>query len=163
MRDATSVNDDVFRSYAKKVAAGKPDECWPWRASLTGVGYGQLVVRQCHYAAHRVAYTLAHGAIPQGAFVLHSCDNRCCCNPAHLRLGTAADNTHDMMMRGRRRGGPRSGEANHAAKLTRAQVDQIRARYTAGGVSQHQLSAEYAITQAHVWRIVHMQVWVTRA
>ena len=81
----------------------KTETCWLWTASTTHKGYGQFQVgtfkspkiRQ----AHRVSYEIYKGEIPQGYHILHSCDNRICVNPEHLRVGTNTDNTIDRILR----------------------------------------------------------------
>lgn len=78
-----------------------PDECWPWTGAVTGKGYGKISLAYRHRNAHRVAFELWHGPIPDGLLVCHRCDNRPCCNPAHLFVGTAKDNAEDMMAKGR--------------------------------------------------------------
>lgn len=89
-----------------RVAIGKPDECWPWTLSKADKGYGQIMVRtngqRRPLGTHRVAWEVTHGSIPDGLWVLHSCDNPPCCNPSHMRLGTNADNVADMIARKRR-------------------------------------------------------------
>ena len=83
--------------------------CWEWQASLNqgSLGYGQIFDTQggkvVQLYSHRTAWTLTRGDIPDGAQVLHRCDNPKCCNPAHLYLGTAADNVADAVARGRTR------------------------------------------------------------
>lgn len=72
------------------------------------------------------------GPIPAGLFVLHHCDNPCCINPEHLYTGTHADNTRDMVVRGRAPGNSMPGVRNPATKLTEAQVSQIRAMRESG-------------------------------
>lgn len=87
-----------------RVSRGAPDACWLWTGPVHLDGYGGLKVggrRGSTYRAHRLVYELVHGPIPDGLYVLHSCDTRLCCNPAHLRVGTAAENTADMARRGR--------------------------------------------------------------
>jgi hypothetical protein len=80
-----------------------PDACWPWTGSRRGGGYGRVTVNGRSTSASRVAYELTHGTIPDGKHVCHTCDNPPCCNPAHLWVGTPADNTRDMLSKGRGR------------------------------------------------------------
>jgi hypothetical protein len=100
------------------------DECWPFLNARDRKGYGRVFHRGKVRWAHRVAWELANGPIPEGMWVLHSCDNPPCCNPAHLRLGTPADNAADRDARGRRR--PPRGEANGRAKLSAEDVVDLR-------------------------------------
>jgi hypothetical protein len=137
-----------------KVAIAGPDECWEWTASRTTFGYGQINIDHKPQRAHRVAWELAHGPIPDGLCVLHSCDNPPCVNPAHLRIGTDAENIVDMWSRERRTRSPRlRGEAHGRAKLTDAQVAAIRERFAAGE-SQSALGREYGVSQSQVHLIV---------
>lgn len=91
--------------------------CWEWRGPETR-GYGRFRGER----THRLAYQLINGAIPDGLMVLHSCDNRRCCNPAHLRAGTHADNVQDAIDRRRFA----RGSANGNTKLTDEQIRYIR-------------------------------------
>ncbi len=126
--------------------------CWPWTWSRTKAGYGQIVYRGAHHYAHRLAWEMTRGAIPGKLFVLHHCDNPCCCNPSHLFLGTIQDNTADMVAKGRHR--VEYGETHPTAKLTDAVVAEIRRRWIAGGISQVQLGKEYGVHSSWVSRIV---------
>ncbi len=97
----------VAERFWEKVAKGAPDDCWEWQASVfTGrYGYGRFQFgrpRGVVYA-HRLAWELTNGQVPEGAHVLHSCDNPPCVNPSHLRIGTPADNAQDMLARKRHR------------------------------------------------------------
>lgn len=95
-----------------------PDECWPAH-SLTGKdGYGQVCYRGKVYRAHRLAYTLFVGPIPDGLWVLHRCDCPPCANAAHLFLGTRQDNISDMIRKGR-------GHWQRAARRRRSQSNQL--------------------------------------
>ena len=77
--------------------------CWGWRGSIQSGG-GYALVSSRHYA-HRIAYEATHGDIPDGMYVLHSCDNPPCSNPIHLFVGTNLDNMEDMSRKGRARNG----------------------------------------------------------
>jgi hypothetical protein len=150
----------LYRIWAKvdRVIVG----CWEWKASLTNAGYGQLNVNRYPHLVHRLVYDLCVGSCA-GKFVCHHCDNRKCCRPDHLFLGTAADNTADMMAKGR--GifvGPNEsakGERHGMAKLTAASVIDIRRRYRAGGVTQPQLAREYGVSDAHICGIIKRKFW----
>lgn len=138
-----------------------PDECWPWTGSKNPRGYGQLTASggsgspRLTLRAHRLAYEFAYGAIPDGLHVLHHCDNRPCCNASHLFLGTNDDNHEDKRTKGRGAKGERMG----AAKLTEAQVLDIRRRHASGGVSQRALSREYGVAPGRVCEILSGKAW----
>ncbi len=96
-------------------------DCLIWTAALRTDGYGQQKVDGYNWAAHRLAYTLVFGDIPEGQVVRHTCDEPRCVNPAHLELGSFADNSADMVERGRSLVGAR----NPRAGLTEQQVLEI--------------------------------------
>lgn len=75
--------------------------CWVWKGTKNRKGYGQISVDGRHERTHRVAYRLTYGEIPEGMVVRHRCDNPPCINPDHLEVGTSADNSRDMVERGR--------------------------------------------------------------
>jgi len=89
----------------EKVGIGDPDVCWPWAAGTSPFGYGRVTFRKTNWQAHRVAFTLSRGEIPVGKLVMHSCNNRLCCNPDHLAVGTHADNNKYTSQCGRHRKG----------------------------------------------------------
>ena len=110
----------------------KQDGCWLWTGPKTKNGYGTFHVGHPSVLAHRVAWVFAHGEVPDGLCVLHRCDVRACVNPDHLFLGTWADNSRDMALKGRSTFQVRPeliprGTANGCSKLTDSVVRQIRA------------------------------------
>ena len=135
--------------------------CWEWVGSRTPKGYGKVHFKGRTKRAHRISYELAHGPIPNGLTVCHTCDNPPCINPAHLFLGTNADNRRDMMAKGRscapKR--PASGERNGFAKLTAAIVREIRALAAAGSLTKVEIGRRYGISGAHVANIASGRSW----
>lgn len=92
----------IEQRFRSKVFVAEPDACWPWSGASLPRGYGKITdVAGRTLLAHRVAWELEHGEIPAGMLVLHHCDNPRCCNPAHLYVGTYADNSADALSRGR--------------------------------------------------------------
>lgn len=100
--------------------------CWIWSGCSCPQGYGKIPAKTGHYLAHRASYAAFVGEIPDGLYVCHRCDTPSCVNPAHLFLGTAADNNWDKSRKGRARGANLKGETNPQAKLSPETVARIR-------------------------------------
>ncbi len=99
---AVAARQVAARFWSKVDRSGGPDACWPWLASCFDNGYGQFKVGIQNRKAHRVAWELVNGSIPKGMLMMHAeCDNPPCCNPAHLKPGTNAENSQDMVSKGR--------------------------------------------------------------
>ena len=99
--DCRSAIDRLYDTFDLQRGTLGADLCWIWTGKVWG-RYGYLYSRQhSEVSAHRVSYKIHHGPIPEGLWVLHRCDTPLCVNPDHLFTGTAMDNTHDMMAKGR--------------------------------------------------------------
>jgi hypothetical protein len=125
----------------------KGTNCWNWIGAIFPNGYGAF--GNPTHGAHRVAYELVHGPIPNGLCVLHKCDNRRCVNPNHLWLGTSRDNNRDAMVKGRHYPPPSQ------AKLTESQVLKIRNLYDTGMYFQRELGKAFQVSQSNISRLIH--------
>ena len=142
-------------------------QCWEWTARRTKKGYGVFRF-DGPKLAHRVAWLFAFGEIPEGLGVLHKCDNRACVRPAHFFLGTNADNTADMVSKGRQRApsgkehwaykNPPRGITNSFAKLTVEEVLAIRS-LCAAGETQSTVAARFGVTRGNIGHIVRRVSW----
>lgn len=139
------------------------EECveWPW--SVGSHGYGQLFVREGGkrkgYLAHRISCEEHYG--PSDDHALHSCDNRKCFNPKHLRWGTPKDNTGDALSRNRLVGphNPCCGREHHSNKLTADDVRSIRRQYSYRLFGITTLAKKFGVSTTVVYRIVHRKIW----
>lgn len=128
--------------------------CLLWtRATFGSAGYGAVWHDGRTQGAHRVAYELANGPIPTSMLVRHKCDVRRCVNPEHLELGTYADNAQDCVARDRKA----TGEYSANARLSDADVAEIRETYASGAWTQRALARRYGVTQARVWQVVRLR------
>lgn len=135
----------------------KSDGCWMWRGNISTGGYGAFRVGRGYRKAHRIAWYLANGPIPEWADICHHCDNPGCVNPAHLFAGTTRDNIVDMERKGRARH-PR-GESGGRAKLTESDVKRIRGAEFHRHGDKARLAREFGISRAVVWSIRQRRIW----
>ena len=107
------------------------DECWNWIGNKLKSGYGQISIgakKEMSKGAHRVSWELANDkSIPDGMYIMHKCDNPSCVNPNHLTIGTAKENTQDMIQKGRKKTVAPLGEENGKSLLNAEKVLLIRA------------------------------------
>ena len=129
----------------------KTSSCWEWAASIGSAGYGHFWFRGRPRPSSQVSYMLYIGEIPDGLCILHKCDNRKCVNPDHLFVGTVAENSADMVSKGRQA----KGESVAASKLTEKQVLEIRNDPR----SQRKIGLDYGVSHTTVCDIKSGAAW----
>lgn len=156
----------VFWAYVNKT-----DSCWLWTGFKRNKksGYGGFTIGNRLFSTHRIAWVIFNGPIPKGMCVCHKCDVRLCVNPAHLFLGTHADNNADTKRKGRTATGDRNashlypervyrGEQVATSVLTERDVKVIRALYSRG-VSKHKLAARFGVHEKSIRRVARRDYW----
>jgi hypothetical protein len=134
---------NTAQSFWRHVDRRGQDECWPWKIA-TKNGYGRFSLNCVEHYAHRFAYGLTYGRAPEGreTHVMHTCNNKLCCNPAHLELGSALENTRAAT----RDGLMSSGETHHSARYSDALIRTILADRR----PQLELERVYGVSQTHI-------------
>jgi hypothetical protein len=149
------INQRGKATWIDRAVASSTDECiiWPWGLVE---GYGRAKRDGKDRLVHVIVCELAHGPRPQGLEVAHSCGQRACANPRHLRWATRANNHADKL----RHGTHMRGERLHGAKLTWEQVEEIRSLYAAGDHRLLDLALLYDVSISNIQQIVTYQTWV---
>lgn len=148
-------SDERAYAFWSRLRSSDSDSCWEWTGHTVG-GYGRLTYAGRRQMAHRLAWSLTNGEIPNGMDVLHRCDNPPCCNPAHLFLGTHADNMADMARKGRAQ--KRKGEQHPCAKLTAESVRDIR-RLRAEGLTLARIGRQVGTHLSNVSLVLNGKAW----
>lgn len=158
---STCINTSINTDFWGKVDIREPHECWLWNGGRKGKNYGAFVQNSVSEYAHRYAWTICFGVIPNDLFVLHRCDTPLCVNPGHLFLGTQLLNLQDMARK--RRG------ANQFTRHQRVRQpsehaftsfsDELRAEieteYRMGGISMRSLATKHHVSASTVWKIIN--------
>jgi len=144
--------DEAF--FASRSIYNESTGCREWSLRRNATGYGQAKHRGRNYMAHRLAWAMVHGPIPEGMIVCHQCDNPSCVNVKHLFLGTTQDNVDDKMHKGRHV--VTRGSKSHHARLTEAHVAQILEDKR----RQREVAAEYGVTQSTIAFIKSGKTWM---
>lgn len=152
------VNERNFWNNINKSAG--PDACWPWRGNLNRNGYGHYRSAGGTKLAHRIAFILINKKHPKKKLVCHSCDNRACCNPKHLWMGTPRDNTIDCVRKGRMSGHLKSqiGSKNGRAILNENKVRAIR-KLLSDGVRIVDIAKQYSVDESTIGNIKYGIRW----
>jgi hypothetical protein len=146
-KDTQIARDDIARKIRSNSRVDPATGCWVWTMSIASQGYGKLTIKRKMHQAHRLSW-LAFRGPPGDLLVCHRCDNPACVNPDHLFLGTPADNTADMMAKGRHAKG-QPGETSPTASLTNAQAAAIRRM----SERTSDIARKFNVSEATIWRI----------
>ncbi len=150
-RHRTTPPEDFFGLTIPEPNSG----CWLWLGPAQNMGYGVVNYQRKAHLAHRIAYEITNGPIPEGMEICHRCDVPLCVNPDHLFMGSHAENMGDCRKKGRIRIPGFQGSAHGNAKLSESDVRAIRA----DGRSLNFLAAKYKISKTTVSEIKSRKSW----
>ena len=147
----------LAKLFASRVVEVLPSGCHIWMGGVNDQGYGLIRHGSRHKRAHRVAWEMAKGPIPDGMVILHRCDVPSCVNPDHLSIGTQAENLKDMFAKDRGRTPDNRGERQGSAKLTAEGVRQIRKMD--GTIPRKEIAEMFNIDTSNVGLICRRKAW----
>lgn len=138
----------------------KTDKCWIWVGQMQppSFKYGRFMLKKRPLFAHRVSWEINNGPIPEGLYVLHSCDNPPCVNPSHLSVGTKKENSRQMVERGRGRHQIYRGEDHPNSKLSEENISDIR-RLASDGMAKKEIGMRFGVSDTMVGYIVRRKSW----
>jgi hypothetical protein len=132
-----------------------PEGCWLYQGALTTGGYGQFWWKGKNNRAHRVSFQLSYGDVDEYAIIRHKCHTPRCVNPAHLEIGTHADNMWDMVNAKR----AASGSLNGNSRLNEHQVGQIISRHLLENTSRAELGRAFGVSEVAINGILCGKLW----
>lgn len=142
------------RFWVKVDRSGGPESCWIWTAGKFADGYGAFFFDGRTRRAQAVALELSSVPVPRGLFACHRCDVPLCCNPAHLFVGSPADNSADMVTKRRQA----TGEMNGNSRMTRGRAESLIADM-AGGLPSRAAARKYGISKTQALNIARGDQW----
>lgn len=163
--DGLIFDKQVEKFWSRIDQSGGPDACWRWQARSRDLnGYGMMQFNMGlgtkNYGAHRIAFFLANGRMQgPGLQVMHSCDQKDCCNPKHLAEGTRSQNMKDAYERGRIKNPNKpKGEAHPFATVTAEQVSALR-RLREGGAKRQDLAIISGLSLGGLDNLLSRRSW----
>lgn len=153
------INEERKRLVNKLISGSRWEgECRVWIRCHDKAGYGKIWNGK-QVSVHRLAWELLKGPIPDGLWVLHQCDNPPCWRVKHLFLGTALDNTRDMVEKGRLNIPRLQGSKHGNAKLSDEGVLEIREYYANNKIAQTVLGERFNVNHATINDIILRKTW----
>lgn len=154
---------NTLARFWRRVNILSKDQCWPAHGTVMNSGY----IGFCYYrttdrkkryiTVHRFSALLKYGDVVNNFTVMHTCDNRVCVNPDHLRIGTQKENIQDMHRKGRAVNTPSPGERNGYSKLTDDQVLWVRQNHRV--IPQRIMAEQLGVHQSTIERITSGRGW----
>lgn len=145
-------DENTRQRFTSKVDSYGTLFCWKWMDGCDRHGYGMFRFKGLQVGVHRIAWVLYNQKdIPRNMHVCHICDNRKCCNPQHLVLGSPQDNSNDMKIKNR--------QYRDGRKLSKVKVLEIRAIYDRGDISKTQLAKKYGVRLEAISNVVKRKTW----
>lgn len=143
---------DFYNFWSKVDIKENKEDCWNWNSFIDD-GYGRYHHYEALIQAHRMAYILSNGTIPDRLLIQHFCNNRRCCNPNHLELGNSSKNNRYTVECGMR------NKSNGQSKLTEDQVREIHIIYKEHKLTHKDIGDIFGISRAHVTGIINGKTW----
>lgn len=145
------LTEDQKKRFWDKVDIRRDDECWNWNGDIKNSGYGRVKFsirgKQKAFSAHRIAFLISNGTLPEDLNICHTCDNRLCTNPKHLFSATQKENMQDASKKGR------------CGKLTKEIVEEIRSVYASRKITQAELSKKFGVCRSEISQIISRVRW----
>jgi hypothetical protein len=156
-----TVRERFWRKVDKRGPLAKcGGRCWAWLGAKSEDGYGRFKRRHAYVRAHRYSWESNFGPVPEGLCVLHRCDNPSCVRPSHLFVGTNADNSRDMLRKGRHAHASFSGQTNPQALLTEEDVREIKRRCRPHGTeSTNEVAEYYGVSRTTIYDVIVGRTW----
>lgn len=148
---------DSQRFFSKVEFHGE-DDCWIWRGAIKDNGYGNFYAQGKNINAHKAAFIFAYGCVPEGSHLMHTCDNRVCVNPHHIKSGTRQQNMDDMVSKGR----ASHGSMRWNTFLSELEVAYIRQLFDRG-ISVSNISSTLGMKYQTVYQIAKRKRWIEKA
>lgn len=155
IKDVGVIKQKQINSFWSNVdKTSNPNGCWEWQGCLINNGYGVRSINRTTFLVHRLSWLLTYGKQTE-KFLLHSCDNRICVNPSHLREGDHLDNARDKTSRDRQA----KGETHGRRKLQTKDIPEIERLYYVAKLTDVEIAKRFEVTRSTISNIVHGRIW----